>query len=67
MIELKEKKEKRKMKKIFYKLMCIASVCLLTPITVWAAQNTARIPNNPIDISDENDNGTILHHFYGYL
>ena len=51
MIELKEKKEKRKMKKIFYKLMCIASVCLLTPITVQAAQNTARIPNNPIDIS----------------
>ena len=42
---------KRKMKKIFYKLMCIASVCLLTPITVQAAQNTARIPNNPIDIS----------------
>jgi hypothetical protein len=55
------------MKKIFYKLVCISAVCLLTPITVWGAQNTARIPNNPIDISDENDNGTILHHFYGYL
>ena len=40
------------MKKRMNALICIlTSVCLLTPISAQAAQSTARVPNDSIDIS----------------